>query len=265
MGGSGTGTPSVPVIAAAAGMDYYLLRKKFCELSGRYDLMNTDYTDNGADFFINAGQRHLDRLQSTGKMKAKNVQPITAGTIQVKVAGLRSVLDVFIGNTTEGLIKLQKASLSYLRQYYAEQLSGLDQGTPDWYAPAIFRPYADTLSLTGLYDVDDLIPATTGHYAYSGIIIAPPPDSTMYVIIYGTYYSPNLTATLAGSTWTQTKSFWTDAHPDILLQAALYKLETFYRNTEGAKDWKNALTVDILDMDKDAAEEEAAEISEMGG
>jgi hypothetical protein len=246
-------------------MDYYLIRKKFCELSGRYDLMNADYTDNGADFFINAGQAHLDRLQSTGKMQAKNIQSVVAGTIQVKVAGLRSILEVYAGNTVDGLIRLKKKTLSYMRQYYEKQLGDVDQGTPSWYAPAMFRPFADTLSLTGLYDADDLISSVTGHFTYAGIILAPPPDTTYYISIYGLYYSPTLTATLAGAVWTQTKSFWSEAFPDLLLQAAFYKLETFYRNSEGAKDWKAVLTVDITDMDKDAAEEEAADISEIGG
>jgi hypothetical protein len=299
-------------------MEHYLIRKMFCERSGRYDLMNTDYTDNGADFFINAGQRHLDRLQNTGKMQAKNIQSVVAGTIQVKVAGLRSVLKVWAGNSTDGLIELKPASLAYLRGLYEKQLGDVDHGTPEWYAPAIFRPAIDTLSLTGLYDADDLIPSTTGHYTYSGIIIMPPPDETYYISIYGLYYSPEISSSLGspitsglltvdtiytivdwltdddftnvgganvdstiftatGTTpthwahssilkpWTQTKSFWTEVHPDILLQAALYKLETFYRNSEGAKDWKSSLTIDISDMDKDAAEEEAANISEMGG
>ena len=67
-------------------MEYYLLRKKFCELSGRYDLINADLTDNGADFYINAGQSHLDRMQNTGQMKAKYIKQITAGTIKVFVA-----------------------------------------------------------------------------------------------------------------------------------------------------------------------------------
>lgn len=252
-------------------MDYYLVRKKFCELSGRYDLMDTSYNDNGADFFINAGQRFLDRMQDTGKMQAKNVQSVAAGTIKVYIPGLRAVKEVFAGNTTEGLIKLNRASLSYLRQYYEEQLGSVDQGTPTWYAPAIFRPFEEdetTTTWSGYYDIDDLIiPATTTpvHYTYHGIIIAPPPDSTFYISIYGLYYSPELSAVYAASTWTQTKSFWSEVHPDMLIQAALYKLETFYRNTEGAKDWLGALKLDTDGMDKDMAYEESSEISEMGG
>jgi hypothetical protein len=252
-------------------MDYKDFRKKFCEQSGRYDLMNATYEDSGADFFINAGQRYLDRLQDTGKMKAKHIQAVAAGTIKVYTPGLRSLLEVYAGTTVDGLIRLAKADLSYLRQEYGEQLSGVTQGTPSWYAPATFRPYVDastTTTLSGYYDIDDLILpvlTTPTHYANTGIVIMPPPDKTYYVSIYGLFYSPTLSATLAAGVWTQTTSFWLQVHEDILMQAAMYKLEVFYRNSEGAKDWKSALIGDVEGMDKDEALEESSDIMEMGG
>jgi len=251
-------------------MEYYLLRKKFCELSGRYDLINSDLSDNGADFFINSGQAHLDRLQNTGGVQAKDVQSVAAGTIKVYSVGLRTVKEVWIGNSTDGLTQLKKATLNYLRTEYGEQLGDVDKSTPEWYAPAVFRPYEDTdttTSLSGFYDIDDLILHGTvpNHFTYSGIILAPPPDTTMYVSIYGLYYSPTLSATVSAGVWTQTKSFWSEVFPDMLIMAALYRMETFYRNTEGAKDYKSALMVDVTDMDKDFAEQEAADIDQMGG
>ena len=122
-------------------MEYYLLRKKFCELSGRYDLINADLTDNGADFYINAGQMHLDRLQNSGTMQAKSVQLVAAGTIKVYCAGLRAVHRVWIGTTSIGLTELLKVDLAWLREEYAEQLGDADQGQPYYYAPAVFRPF----------------------------------------------------------------------------------------------------------------------------
>ncbi len=251
-------------------MEYYLIRKKFCELSGRYDLMNTDYTDNGADFYINAGQQRLDRMQDSGQMKAKYIKSVAAGTIKVFVAGLRSVHKVWAGNSTDGLTELLRVSLDWLREEYEEQLGDADQGTPIYFAPAILRPYPDTAtstSLSGYYDIDDLqLHATVpDHFTYSGIIIAPPPDETYYISVYGTFYSPTLSATLAGPVWTQTKSIWSECYPSILLKAALYELETFYRNTEGAKDWNAALQVDVTGLDMDYADQESYNINQIGG
>lgn len=251
-------------------MDYYLIRKKFCELSGRYDLMNADYTDNGADFYINAGQQRLDRMQSSGQMKAKYVKQVAAGTIKVFVAGLRSVHEVWAGNTTEGLVPLNRVSLDWLRHEYEEQLGSVDQGTPNYYAPAIVRPFPDSAtstSLSGYYDIDDLqLHATVpDHFTYSGIIIMPPPDSTFYISVVGTFYSPTLSATYSAPTWTQTKSMWSEVYPSTLLKAALYELESFYRNTEGAKDFDAALKVDVAGMDMDAADLDSYNINQMGG
>ena len=51
-------------------MNLLQIRQKFRTLSGRHDLVESDGSDNGADFYINAGQRHLDRLDETQKSPA---------------------------------------------------------------------------------------------------------------------------------------------------------------------------------------------------
>lgn len=246
-------------------MEYKDVRKKFVELSGRYDLVNQDWTDNGADFFINAGQRSLDRGADVVKSRAKNVQSIVAGTVIVKTIGLRSVNKVWAGNSTDGLIELEKVSIDDIRAEYGEQVSSIDQGTPAYYAAVGFRPYPDAVlaaTWSGYYDIDDLLLADT-HYTHRGIILCPPPDVAYYISIDGTFYSPELSATLAAGVWTQTMSYWSMVHPDLLLEAALLKLESFYRNTEGVKDWKNVLDMDVKTLEYDKVEEE--NINQMEG
>lgn len=248
-------------------MEYKDIRKKFVEISGRYDLVNADWTDNGADFIINAGQAFLDRSTSVNKMFGKNVQAIAAGTIIVKTVGLRAVRTVWAGTSTEGLIRLERATLDSLRQEYEEQLSSVEQGAPIYYTPVGFRPFPDaqtSAGWAGYYDIDDLV-LDNAHYTYHGVIICPPPDQTYYISIDGLFYSPTLSATMAAGVWTQTKSYWSEVHPDILLQAAFYKLETLYRNTEGMKDWKNAVDIDIVGLDKDMVEELVADSTQMEG
>ena len=248
-------------------MEYKDVRKKFVELSGRYDLVNPDWTDNGADFFFEAGQKMLDMMQDSKKMQAKSVQLVTAGTILVKTTGLRSIIEVKVGTTDVGLVPLERKTLSELKGYYEMQLSSVDQGEPAYFAPTSLRPYPDTtLAATwaSYYDVDDVVLGDT-HYTYDGIILMPPPDGSYYVSIYGLYYSPTLTATCASGTWTQTKSFWSEVHPALLIQAALYELEVFYRNTEGAKDWDAALTKTMMQLDYDAAHGESVDINQMQG
>ena len=243
-------------------MDYVDLRRKFVELSGRYDLVKADWQDSGADFFINAGQKMLDRAQDGGKMRARYVTSLAAGTVVKYVTGLRAIKGVWISNV-DGMTELYPNKIETIRSWYGKKLSTEAQSMPRYYAPAQLRPAPDTATatdLSGLYDIEDLIlydsVAKTGNWTYNGIIIMPPPDQAYTLSIWGLFYSPTLSATLSSGTWTQTKSFWSEAFPEILLKAALYELEAFYRNTEGMKDWDNALSVDMKGLDHDYVEED---------
>jgi hypothetical protein len=245
-------------------MEYKDIRKKFAELSGRYDLIKADYQDDGADFFLNAGQRMLDRKSSFRKGSGKSVQTLAAGTIIVKSVGLRFVDEVWITDSDGGRTELEKCTLADLRAYYGEILSSVDADTPEYYAPANLRPYPDTSTFTGLSDIEDLLVADN-HYTYNGIIVMPPPDAAYTISIVGKFFSPTLSATLSGSTWTQTKSYWTEEEPMMLISAALYQLERVYRNTEGMKDHMVPLSDDLGEMDKDVAEEDATGVDQIEG
>jgi hypothetical protein len=267
MGGTVTGTPvSTPTITPGI-TTYRDLRYLFVARSGRYDLINSDYTDNGADFFFNEGQKMLDRMFGDGKAFARYPVSIAAGTIKVAVVGLRAVKEVWVADST-GMTELVKERLNTIKNYYSGKLSDEDRDTPAYYSPAMFRPYPDTLttlSTAGMYDVEDLVLDDT-HYTYDGIIIMPPSDGVYTLTIQGLFYSPTLSATLSGGVWTQTKSFWSQVHPGTLLLAALYKLEAFYRNREGMRDWMEALMVDVTGIDYDIVERDIAGVSlEMEG
>lgn len=250
-------------------MDYKDVRIKFAELSGRWDLITSTYEDNGADFFLNAGQKLLDRLLNDGKMKARYPVIVTAGTYIAKTIGLRAIKEVWAGNV-DGKYQLIPDTLQKMKEEYSEEFSDVPQGTPTYYAPALFRPYPDTLaSTTGMYNVSDILTynasAPAQHFNYNGIVIMPPPDGTYTIEIVGLFYSPTLSATLADETWTQTKSFWTEVHPETLLEAAIYKLHTLYHNTSGAADYKASMIEDTTGLDHDAVEEELVGDMIMGG
>jgi hypothetical protein len=250
-------------------MDYVDIRKKFAELSGRWDLLTATFEDAGADFFLNAGQKYLDRFLDTGKMVGRYPVIVAAGTYIVKTIGLRAVQEVWASNV-DGKYQLLPDLLNKLKTEYSEEFSDVPQGTPTYYAPAIFRPYPDTLaSTTGMYNVSDMLlfsaVAPAQHFNYNGIVIMPPPDGTYTIEIVGLFYSPTLSATLSGVTWTQTKSFWTEVHPEILLAAAIYKLHVLYHNTGGAIDYKASVMEDITGISNDAAEEDLVGTLQMGG
>jgi len=59
--------------------------------------------------------------------------------------------------------------------------------------------------------------------------------------------------------------FWSEIHPDILVHAALQRLEVSYRNTQGATDWLNAIVLDLIELDKEYIEEATANLDQMEG
>jgi len=245
-------------------MDYKDVRLKFCEISGRYDLITATYEDNGADFFLNAGQKYLDRFFDSGKAIARYPVIVAAGTYVVRSLGIRAIKEVWIADSS-GKSQLEKTSIMVLNDYYSEGFYNADQGTPGFYAPALLRPFPDTLAaVTGMYGVDELLLSST-HYTYNGVVIMPPPDQAYTVEIVGLFYSPDLSATLSGAVWTQTKSYWTEVHPEVLIEAAIYKLHSLYLNTSGAADYKASVLEDITGILADGTEEDLAGNMQMGG
>lgn len=249
-------------------MDYVDIRKKFCEVSGHYELMNADYTDNGADFLLNAAQRYLDRTHDFKKGAARNVQAVTASQIKVQVTGLRAVKEVWFTNSDgSSQWPLEKCSLGEIRDYYGKKLSSEDTGDVAYYAPVAFRPAPDTVTTatwTGYQDIEDLILDDT-HYQYNGVILMPPPSEAGYIAIVGLFWSPTLSATYNAGVWTQTKSYWTENHPEVLIEAAIMRMHGLYMNTTGFEDYKKIVGVDIAGLDQDSAEEDVAGESQMGG
>jgi hypothetical protein len=249
-------------------MTYKEVRDKFVEVAGRYDLINSDYTDNGADFFLNAAQRYLDRSHDHQKATARSVQPVAAGTIKVYAPGLRAVKEVWYASS-DGTVTLPLSleSMGAIKEYYGKQLSTVTGDVPAYYAPASFRPYPDAVPVatwTGYQDIEDLI-LGDAHYQNNGVVIMPSPTVACYISIVGLFYSPALSATLSGGTWTQTKSFWTENHPDTLIAAAIMKLHGLYMNTSGAADMKLVVQGDLKGLDDDDAEYDTAGNSQMGG
>lgn len=246
-------------------MEYWEIRKKFVEISGRYDLVDpTTWEDNGADFYLNMGQKVLDRYTDSKKAIARYPFELTSGIIIVKTPGIRSIREVWIANA-DGKRRLACIPTDQFRWGFAKESNLLETGAPLYYTPAIFRSFPDELiSVTGLYDVEDLLLAGT-HYTYNGIIVMPPPDGTYTITIWGLFYSPILSASLVNASWVQTKSYWTEDEPETLLEAALSRLATFAGNVTSAKEHKEAMLEDLRNIDFDAVDEGLVGDMEMEG
>lgn len=57
--------------------------------------------------------------------------------------------------------------------------------------------------------------------------------------------------------------YWSAEHPDLLIFAALQRLEVSYRNTAGANDWLEAVRSDLINLDMELVEEDVADLDVM--
>lgn len=220
------------------------IRTNLVKLSGRYDLVvdTSGYADNGANFFIQAGQRMLDTLLDTPKSSAEFHEQLTAGDYLISLSEVRSITAVWAQSTSEGIHLLAKNTLDSIRNKYGYETTfdNLDQGFPQDWALAVTRDQsANPVPQEGMK-----------------LLILPPPEETVDIIIEALYLSPQLTAD-------GDESWWSLHYPDLLIQAALYKAETFLRNTQGANDWLNAIQRAVTAIDHDQVEQASAQVDQM--
>jgi hypothetical protein len=239
------------------------VRNLVVEFSGRADLDATPWTT--LHMFINRGQKLLDRLCGEGKLKARYFVDIVQGQIIASFPNCRAIKEVWVSGA-DGRTKLEKADIKLIRDLYDEDPATLDQGTPDYYAPAVLRAIGnsatkpETLTPSGYnqhWALDDVL--SSSWYTYNGVMWMPPADAAYTLEVWGLFDSIPLDSTNV------TGSFWTEVEPLMLAYAALYYMEISYRNTEGAKDWLAAITGDTTEIVKDVIEEEISDLDDMKG
>lgn len=199
------------------------IRTEFVRQTGRFDLVIDppgDMDDNGANFFINAGQKYLDLIADIAATAQIVEVPLAAGEFQISVPGFRVIQEVRVRDSNNTEWTLEPMRLPDLHDEYGVE-GGFAAGDRD--APAVFAPVPVRSSTP-------TVPTET----YRGIIVQPAPESDMTLLLGGMVWSPTLTADAD-------ISFWSELHPDLLVQAAMYKMEQFYRNTQGANDHQAAL------------------------
>ncbi len=216
------------------------VRDLFIERSGRYDLANTDGSDNGADWYINAGQKFLDRKFDHRKATASFYTELAAGEWSADFELCRAVSEVWVNNG-EVRVKLERKTLRELKELYNGVITDSMNGSPLYYCPSTLR----ATDLTDKSSLGEFVQRSVADsHVLHGVLILPPPDEAIVVEVVGKFY----TEPLEDDT---DENYWTELHDDVLLKAALYQLEVFYRNTEGANDWLKALGLDVEELDKD--------------
>jgi len=244
-------------------MNLLQIRTQFIKLSGRNDLVVdvTNYVDNGANYYINAGQRFLDRKYRFPKDVGIYPSVVAIGGWNVIFPFCRAIKEVWVADVESGRRQLKKKSWQDFLSVYTEPFNTLERGSTLYYTPSILRsiPESDRATASTTSAIVGYMPTMSGpHYAYNGILIGPPTDVQLHLEIHGLFYSPELTSDTE-------ESYWSVNHPETLIRAALYELEVDYRNTQGANDWMGAIETHAIGIDQDVVEEDIAEVDQMEG
>ena len=238
-------------------MNLKQLRKTFRDLSGRFDLVNEDYSDSGMNLYINAGQEFLDRLDETQKSWATHFASIVLNGMYTTFTRCRAIKEVWAASPTEGRWQLEKKDLQDLMEGYLTTLPAeMETGTPLYYSPCVTRISPSTDTVETYEDLFGYISVADGNY--NAILINVPTSEAISLIIKGLFYSNELIAD------TDT-SFWSDAHPMLLYMSTMRQIEVVNRSTQGVNDWNNAIKTEMQQLGFDLVEELIAEVDQMEG
>ena len=245
-------------------MTHKQIRQQFREMSGRYELVDEAGGDRGADFYINAGQRFLDGLETVKKAEARVFRLLAANHYGVQFQYSRAIKEVWAASVgTSGMSRWQltKMDIQELRAIYASLPSDIDSGDPLYYTPAVLRlapgtPLTEIQSLEGFLGYADV--SINRQQEYNGVIVMPPPSVQTMIEVWGLFYSEPLVAD-------EDESYWSTVHPELLLMASMRTLEEFYRNSQGVNDWTNAIKQRIVLLGMDTVEEDISECNQMKG
>lgn len=238
-------------------MNLLEVRQWFVTDAGRYDLVSdiTSFADNGADKYIYMGQRWLDRVTEHHRELARVFRVLEAGEWFCKVQDFRVLKNVWL-NTASVQWPLEYLSRDKLQIEYPSPISAITPGAPLYYSHAFLR--SNSLNDPETDAIGSLATVLPASNEYNGIIIMPPCSEQVTVEILGKFFSEKLVNDTD-------ENFWSINEPGILVMAALRALETFYRNTQGRKDWESAIRAELLEMEKDYIEDSTGYITQLGG
>lgn len=223
------------------------IRQRFIEQTGRYDLVSDlapNYTDNGANYFIEEGRKFLDILAPGFGLEELTLELTFSASEYIKnISNSRSILRVRLSDADEGENYLNKYTLSALRRKWGidAQLANVDEGVPIDYAIGNLRD-------------GSTIDTTTE--AVRALFVMPPADDTYTVYVEGIFFSAILTNDTD-------VNYWSIAWPSLLIEAARYKLEESIRNSAGMQDHLNTLNLHLGKIDDDVVYQENVDINHL--
>ena len=244
-------------------MNLLQLRTKLINLSGRFDLVvdaaGDDYSDNGADFYIYEGQKHLDRLNETSKSWASCFRFVDIGGFSAQFPYCRAIKEVWAMSTTARWQLEKKTLQDLIAGYLTDPPSERDQGAPLYYSPGITRYIPDTVAAEDFESFVGWVDVPTGDaFEYNTVLLSVPAEEKLALEIKGLFYTNQLVED-------EDENHWSVAHPLLLIMATQRMMEVTNRNTQGVNDWDSAIRDYAVGLGMDLVEELIAEVDQMEG
>lgn len=215
-------------------------RQHVVKTSGRYDLVEEDFSDKGMNFYINAGQRFLDDKLPSRLQSVKANFTLERDNWLWLISPVKVIIRVYIGTSGYRQI-IEYTTQKDMRNCLSGIKMKLPRGMPKMYARLPLRQVPDFTKLSlsdakiGVYYLDTLVgnPA-----AKDGILFYPIADKRYHIEMDAFAYSSSMIDD-------NDTSFWSENHPDILAFATYRQMEIDNRNTEGVKDWTYAINESV--------------------
>ena len=238
-------------------MNLLQIRTKFRELSGRVDLVNEDFSDNGADFFITEGCKFLDRMDETQKSWASAFRFIDIGKYSASIQHCRAIKEVWAASTTARWQLEKKPLQELINDFLLGTPAERTSGEPAYYSPTLTRYIPEELSAADFESFLQWVEIPSGNAEeYNTILLSAPTNVKIVVEVKGLFYSNKLVADTD-------KNYWSVNHPLLLYMAAMRYVEVVNRNTQGVNDWTRAITEDAVKIGMDLVEEIISEVCQM--
>ena len=191
------------------------VRKQFVEYTGRYDLVldTIDYDNNGADIFITAGQRWLDRTFEVNGSKGRDDSLLEVGSWFSIIPEVRVVESVWVSTTLDYRYPLEYLPMDSFRRTFAKNPIGVTNGRITYYTPVFFQKIPESYdAFIDAFGSSNYIVATP--VGYNGLLFMPPTDIQVNLEIHGKFYQPKL----QNNTDT---NLWSEAYPQCTCPSCL--------------------------------------------
>src|SRR4030067_1693792 len=232
------------------------LRTEFRIRTGDLNILDVDI-----DKYVNRGIKFLDMLTEYTHAPAKYHAILAANTHHISFdAACRAIREVWLIEANTGRVQVNKIQPNDMKLLYPTAPNDTG-GIPSFYSIDIMRAFPDTFDPAAIGNAAYVkyLDTQISNWLYRGIEFNCPTDKEYMVEVIGLFNHPALTDIVPAIT----TNWWTEQQPEATMLAAMYHMELTYRNSEGASDYLTGINSIITGIDRDKADEESAESTQM--